>query len=767
MSSVPNVASSNDITEQRSKKRTLCKERHQDLDALEEMVRRKYIPEPNDQISKEPIHEYSNPVSEEKSVTTLSDTNCWYDLLQTLRIGMSIDQVSAFDLLTCTSQNYLLSGSAGCGKSWLLERVIKALVWRHGPDTVHITASTGIAALNIGGKTLHSFAGIGLGDKDVLIHRRSMNEADISRWREAKVLIIDEISMINPDFFDKLDAIGRIVRGNDATFGGIRVLACGDFFQLPPVNPTQRQRDKPKPMTRFAFDAKCWNPSSNTSGDDGFRSIILTSNHRQLEVNIDNNNNTPEKHENKTQSSSTQSRHTFKELLNACRLGELTNDQYNALCGRILNNLHLPPNAVLQDLYESSPSDCENTIDENTKRLSLATYMFSLRKDADSMNRQRLDAISEVTEEKNFKCRYWSDQSTEGKNALAILQRDCMAPDCLDIRVGALVILIKNLNLERGLANGAQGVVLSIHESYMRVVPLEQQSDILDYAEEGKVALTVMFSNGCVAHIGVKKWEIMGNPVSGGCSDDELDITMDTDTDKKKKSIAYKQQLPFVLGWAITIHKSQGMTLDNVVVDISKCFEPGMAYVALSRATSIRGVFIKSPFSIQAFHTDQRVHQFYSSVPSIGEREIEYVNRMDRLMVPLVTRLQTYASIFDHLCELLHGEYDTLRNTIIHLLSNPITSYVCLVKNLDPTEKKLSIPNLRNFVGGMRKSIDYLMSIPWNRKNHESYRLDGEQIGDKDEKCNVKFTQCEFELTLLKILEALNWYYGAVLECTT
>lgn len=122
------------------------------------------------------------------------------------------------------------------------------------PDRVAVTASTGLAACNIGGVTLHSFAGIGLGKESAedLVKKIKKNQKAKHRWMRTKVLVIDEVSMIDAELFDKLEQIARTLRNNGRPFGGIQVVITGDFFQLPPVVESSR-------VSKFCFDAGTWN----------------------------------------------------------------------------------------------------------------------------------------------------------------------------------------------------------------------------------------------------------------------------------------------------------------------------------------------------------------------------------------------------------------------------------------------------------------------------------------------------------------------------
>ena len=136
-----------------------------------------------------------------------------------------------------SGKNVFLTGCGGTGKSFLTNHLITALKEKYGKTSVAITATTGIAACQIGGTSLHNFAGIGLGNGTVeeLVDRISRNKRVCDRWKKTKCLIVDEISMLDGDLFDKLEAVAREIRKDDRPFGGIQLLLVGDFLQLPPI----------------------------------------------------------------------------------------------------------------------------------------------------------------------------------------------------------------------------------------------------------------------------------------------------------------------------------------------------------------------------------------------------------------------------------------------------------------------------------------------------------------------------------------------------
>ncbi|PHH73603.1 hypothetical protein CDD80_3713 [Ophiocordyceps camponoti-rufipedis] len=175
-------------------------------------------------------------------------------------ITLSTEQLHVLDLVVKKGRSVFFTGPAGTGKSVLMKSIIRELKDKHrrDPERVAVTASTGLAACNIGGITLHSFSGIGLGKEDAqtLVKKIRRNPKAKKRWERTKVLIIDEVSMVDGALFDKLSTIGRILRNNGRPWGGIQLVITGDFFQLPPVPDNSNQEP-----TKFAFDASTWSTS--------------------------------------------------------------------------------------------------------------------------------------------------------------------------------------------------------------------------------------------------------------------------------------------------------------------------------------------------------------------------------------------------------------------------------------------------------------------------------------------------------------------------
>jgi len=171
-------------------------------------------------------------------------------------VFLSAEQQRVLRVVVDEGKSIFFTGPAGTGKSVLMRAIVSDLhrTYKVGSGQVAVTASTGLAACSIGGVTLHSFAGFGLGKESVpiLLRKIRRNLKAKMRWIRCKVLVIDEISMVDGGLFDKLEEIARIIRRINRPFGGIQVVMSGDFLQLPPIG--ERGVD----VSRFAFEARCW-----------------------------------------------------------------------------------------------------------------------------------------------------------------------------------------------------------------------------------------------------------------------------------------------------------------------------------------------------------------------------------------------------------------------------------------------------------------------------------------------------------------------------
>ncbi|KAM4721673.1 ATP-dependent DNA helicase PIF1 [Rhinophrynus dorsalis] len=409
------------------------------------------------------------------------------------QLSLSTEQTLVLSTVL-SGKNVFFTGSAGTGKSYLLKRIIGALP----PKSTYATASTGVAACHIGGTTLHAFAGIGSGKASLDQCIELANRPGVRQhWTSCRHLIIDEISMVEGELFDKLEAVARAIRGKDEPFGGIQLIVCGDFLQLPPVTQASSQ-------TKFCFQARSWRKCINLT-------MELTEVRRQTDK-------------------------TFISLLQAVRLGRCTEEVARQLL--LTGNHKIERDGILATRLCTHKDDVELTNERRLQQLPGETHCYDAL-DSDPM-------------------------------LVKTINSQCPVNQQIQLKKGAQVMLAKNLDVARGLVNGARGVVTGF--------------------EDGAKALPkVRFLCGATEVIKPERWVFKGH---GGI-------------------YLSRQQLPLKLAWAISIHKSQGMSLDCVEISLSRVFESGQAYVALSRARSLEGLRVMD-FDPKVVRANPYVLQFYS-----------------------------------------------------------------------------------------------------------------------------------------------------------
>lgn len=400
---------------------------------------------------------------------------------------LSPEQQKVVDLILA-GKSLLFTGPAGTGKTRILKQLTLELEKRGKLDTAYFTATTGIAALNIGGTTLHKFVGCGLINKSVEEHvsdilNNPKNYYTKMRWVTAKLLIVDEVSMLSGTLLDKISKIAKGVRGNNQPFGNIQVVLCGDFFQLPPIPESKKFR------ALYVFESDTWGKLIK-------RVVVLREVFRQ------------------------QTDPTFVTMLNEIREGVLSPQAEESL-----RRITIEPDDA----------------DEEDSDGIVATRLFAKNLDVDALNNRRLEALP------GQELVYEAVDRFFGKNLLKKEVPDGITvPKTLKLKVGAQVMLTCNINVQIGLCNGTRGVVKRFHNA----LPV------------------VKFDN-----------------------DMEVVVTqLPTEYEDRGKVVFKRTQLPLRLAWAVTIHKSQGMTISRLVVDCRGIFENGQFYVAISRAKSLDGL---------------------------------------------------------------------------------------------------------------------------------------------------------------------------------
>ncbi|KRG32778.1 AAA family ATPase [Psychrobacter sp. P11G3] len=440
-------------------------------------------------------------------------------------------QSSALDILK-TGQNVFLTGSAGSGKTYTLNQYIDYLRARRVP--VAVTASTGIAATHMNGTTIHSWSGIGikdeLTDRDLSTLSRKQFLAD--RLKDTAVLVIDEISMLHAKQLNLVSQVLKHIRKNDKAFGGIQVVVAGDFFQLPPIGSKgETNREK------FAFMSEAWL-------DAKFHICYLSEQHRQV-------------------SDAANGGLDLDDILNQIRRQEVT---FEAI-------------AALEATYDQSV---------DIKRTRLYTHNLNVNK----INDKELASLD--GEMMRFEA-----TATGDSKLVETLKKTVRTQDELILKVGAKVMFIKN-NAELGVSNGTMGELIGfaavkIEDKDSNDALIEDDSS--DDVDEDATGEKTTKGKKSAAKKDKEKpkskkpttqkmpvvrlnsgREVIAEPEEWIIEDETGDV------------LASYLQVPLCLAWAITIHKSQGMTLDAAEIDLSRTFELGQGYVALSRLKSLSGL---------------------------------------------------------------------------------------------------------------------------------------------------------------------------------
>ncbi|CAE6496469.1 unnamed protein product, partial [Rhizoctonia solani] len=499
--------------------------------------------------------------------------------------------------LVLQGKSMFFTGSAGTGKSVLLRRIIKTL--RDRGTGVSVTASTGIAAMNIQGETLHAFAGVGLGNQErkTLIARAWKTQGVAKKWRDTEVLIIDEISMVAAHWFDDLEAIARSVRKNSDPFGGIQLVICGDFFQLPPV--PDYDEAKTGRYTDFAFRAQSWKRAVPLT-------ITLTQVFRQKQPQL-------------------------IDMLNDMREGRTSEATQHLF--RSLSRPVVYPDGIWP------------------------TEILPLRRQVQASNQRQLDQIQSklitFTADDQF---FYDSEGKPIRPAYGKTLLDRGIPFSIQLKIGAQVMCVKNIR-SSGLVNGSVGKIIDLK------TPWEVRNRRSAPSIDNDPTEPALQASGVESPVTTQEAGITSDQANSahGISNENMPISseepkisqstppaprkmnpnyhtriasdLEPDPSVRDKQPKFRSdgqygyestrwplveytngarvlmgpmkfthegpdeqvqacrlQVPLILAWALTVHKSQGQTLERVKVDLAGTFEKGQAYVALSRCTSLEGL---------------------------------------------------------------------------------------------------------------------------------------------------------------------------------
>lgn len=470
--------------------------------------------------------------------------------IQSLLDTLTQEQLAVIEHLL-EGDNLFLTGGGGVGKSYLLSVIYnefpglkKRFIAGKEPGVIaklpriQMCALTGCAALLLGhkAKTLHSWAGIGLGKGSVseLYVKIRRNQKSMKNWLCTDLLIIDEISMMTAELLDKLNELGKKVRGNKKPFGGIQLLLVGDFYQLPPVN-------KNEGGVKFAFESDAWKEVITSS-------IELTVIQRQKDE-------------------------AFQQVLKEARVGALSKESCEILKG--CQGRDWKENKIRPTLLFPRRAEVDMINDSNLRALTGRRYTY----------KARLAYDGKIPEG-------FSESSEGFQKALQLFDSDAAYSKELELMLNAQVMLIANIDPDSGLVNGSRGIIVGFCTS--TELPI------------------VEFLNGVKRPIGTHSWPI------------------------EDYEFVSRTQVPLRLAYAVTIHKSQGSTLDSALVDIgSGVFEYGQAYVALSRARSLDALYVYD-FDPMAFKAHPKVKAFYESLKI---KEMDFLEKSPQKVKELLKKI--------------------------------------------------------------------------------------------------------------------------------
>lgn len=410
----------------------------------------------------------------------------------------SKSQQTAYDCYK-RGENIFITGPGGTGKSYFIKKVYEDALKEQ--KNICVTAMTGCAALllNCNAKTIHSWGNLGLGNEDEeKIIQRIIKFRKRDNWIKTDILIVDEVSMLSGELFDTINSIAKNFRKNASPFGGIQLIFCGDFHQLPPVSND----------STFCFESLEWNNVFE-------KEILLKKNFRQINDN------------------------TYQKILSEIRNSTITKHSES-----LLN----------QCCNKEKPDNIEPTI------------LFPIKRCADEINITENNKLT--TKENVYKMVYKKPINKNIEDEINKQKKSLLCDESITLKIGSQVMCIVNLDQDNGVINGSQG-------------------KIIGFDTETNDPIIKFFYKNIVRTITKHTW----------INDKYKDYSI--------------SQIPLILSWAITIHKSQGITLEYANIDIgSNIFECGQSYVALSRVKSLEGLYIRN-FNVSKIKSNKKVIEYY------------------------------------------------------------------------------------------------------------------------------------------------------------
>lgn len=477
---------------------------------------------------------------------------------------MNKESIMAWNILEKTSANLFLTGKAGTGKTTFLKELK-----RKSPKRMVVLAPTGIAAINAGGMTIHSFfqlplspylPGTTFGGGEQKRYQFSKVKRNIIRSMD--LLVIDEISMVRSDLLDAIDSVMRRYRKHDLPFGGVQLLMIGDLHQLPPVVTEQETLLRQYYDTPYFFSSKALQQAS-------YLTIELKTVYRQQDD-------------------------RFISLLNQIRENRATDETFQALNQRYIPNFTPPANGnYIRLTTHNAPANYIN--EQELAALPTKSYSFTAEVE---------DNFPETSYPADYK---------------------------LVLKQGAQIMFIKN-DAQHRFYNGMIGEVVRISNDEIIV----RSKDTGEEFELEQMEWT------------------------------NSKYTLNEDTKEIEETVeGVFRQYPVRLAWAITIHKSQGLTFEHAIIDASHSFTHGQTYVALSRCKSLEGMVLSQPLSRSAIICDQTLDSFNGNIvaptqETISALELQYSVQMIYELFDFRQMQSSYEFLMRCLVEFFSSKYPRL-----------------------------------------------------------------------------------------------------------
>lgn len=494
------------------------------------------------------------------------------------KISLTAEQESVLDLVLKKRLNIFYTGCAGTGKSIILRTLIAKLNGLYGKEAIAITASTGLAAATIGGTTLHKWSGVGIGTRtaEQLVKRIEKQHSQWTVWKNTRVLIIDEVSMIDGHFLDKLEYIARRLRKNEKPFGGIQLVLTGDFFQLPPVQKRDSQQGE---MAVFCFESQVWKSCIH-------RTILLTKVFRQQDDDLIT-------------------------MLNAIRFGEVTPELTRTIrqLGRAVSypdgiaptELYatrrevessnarqlgsLPGKAFEFHAVDASPKEYASLLDSSV----MVEKTVTLKVDAQVMMLKNKPE-SELFNGSLGKVLFFTTERLERimKEFYSLIDDDLVQDMRIVSRAIGNPLIMESTDFKQDLHSRPLARLNALQTMINHAKKCSPKEPVYPYVRWS-------LDNNNRFH-----YELM------------LPERFPVDVPGAKTGLE-RNQLPLMLCWALSIHKAQGQTIQRLKVDLRNIFEAGQVYVALSRAVSKDKLQVLN-FNPKRIRANEKVKEFYRNL---------------------------------------------------------------------------------------------------------------------------------------------------------